>query len=95
MLNVFNSHFLINYVANLSLCVIQCHGRDRPNAPYLCLRPGNKEQPDGGRSGVLPCLYLYPMVRATLADRVGVYVGWNRERQVRVGRTAVVGLLNG
>ena len=82
-------------MANLSLCVIQCHGRDRPNSPSCAFTLATKSSPTGGRSGVLPCLYLYPMVRATLADRVGVYVGWDRERQVRVGRTAVVGLLNG
>ena len=46
-------------------------------------------------AGVLPCLCLYPMVRATLADRVDGHVGWDRERQVRVGRTAVVALLYG
>ena len=94
MLNVFNSHFLINYVANLSLCVIQCHGRDRPNSPSCAFVLVTKSSPTGG-SGVLPCLYLYPMVRATLADRVDGHVGWDRERQVRAGWTAVVALLYG
>lgn len=80
----------------ICLCALYNATAETGLMPHTCaFTLATKSSPTGGRSGVLPCLYLYPMVRATLADRVGVYVGWNRERQVRVGRTAVVGLLNG
>lgn len=58
MLNVFNSHFLINYVANLSLCVIQCHGRDRPNSPSCAFTLATKSSPTGGRACCPACTFI-------------------------------------